>query len=126
MTMPDLNTTTDAAFRPDPAAGAAYARGSIESAAKTISGEAKQHPTDRSPAAVGTALANAARWYDALCRHDLATIDDHAKMDELRITAARAAGEATPQKAEQSQGEDWLKLGAAAVGGFILGDTLGD
>lgn len=47
-------------------------------------------------------MDNAARWYDTLRRHDLFTVDDHAKMDELRITADRAAGEAEPPKAKHA------------------------
>ena len=126
MTTPDLSAATDAVFRPDPAAGAIYARDSIRNAAKTIADEAQKHPNDRSAPVISAALDNAARYYDALCRHDLATVDDHAKMDELRITAARAAGDAAPQQTERSQGNDLLKLAAAGIGGFILGDIFGD
>lgn len=69
---------------------------------KPVASETNQHPRDWSTAAIGAAMDNAARWYDTLRRHDLFTVDDHAKMDELRITADRAAGEAEPPKAKHA------------------------
>ena len=102
MTTLNLKPATNAASRPDPAAGAAYARGRIESAAKTIASEAYQHPHNRSLAATGAAKDSTTRWYHALRRHDPSTVDDHARMDELSITAAGAAGAAEPPKAKHA------------------------
>ena len=53
--------TADATFRPDPAAGAGYARDRMQATGQTIAAETAKHPTDRSAGPVTAALANAGR-----------------------------------------------------------------
>ena len=124
MTRTSASDSADAAFRPDPAAGAIYARDRIRTAAQTVAAEAAKPQADRSAAAIGAALANAERWYHALCRHDLAAPDDHSQMDEMRTAAARATPAPAQTQADEQGSNDLLKLGAAAMGGFIVGDLL--
>lgn len=120
------DNTADAAFHPDPTAGAGYARDWMQAAGQTIAAETTKQPTDRSAGAVSAALANAGRWYDALCRHGLASPDDHTQMDGLRIAAARCAETPQPAPTDWENSNDLLQLGAAALGGGIIGSMLGD